>query len=90
MRRLDITKDAYGFLRDLQVKHYRQVGQKVLSLMVTPEPNDAAQLVGYEYWRADIGEYRIVYRFDEETVFVILIARRNDDEIYKRLARKER
>lgn len=88
MRRLYITKDAYGVLRELQVKPYRQVGQKVLALMVNPEPNDAFKLVGYEYWRADIGEYRIIYRFDVETVFVILIARRNDDEVYKRLARK--
>jgi mRNA interferase RelE/StbE len=88
MKRLDITKDAYKFLRDLQAKQYRQVGQKVLSLLVDSEPNDAGKLVGYEYWRTDVGEYRIVYRFDKETVFVILIAKRNDDEIYKRLARK--
>lgn len=88
MRTLDITKDAFEVLRDLQVKPYRQVVQKVMSLMVNPEPNDASKLVGYEYWRADIGEYRIIYRFDAENVFVILVAKRNDDEVYKRLSRR--
>lgn len=88
MKRLDITKDAHGFLKDMQVKQFRQVGQKVLSLLADPKPNDAAPLKGYAYWRTDVGEYRIVYRFDDETVYVILIAKRNDNEVYKKLGQK--
>lgn len=88
MKRLDITKDAHGFLKEMQVKQFRQVGQKVLSLLADPTPNDAAPLKGYDYWRADVGEYRIVYKFDDETVYVILIAKRNDDEVYKKLGQK--
>jgi mRNA interferase RelE/StbE len=88
MRRLDITKDAHGFLKDMQVKQFRQVGQKVLSLLADPKPNDAAPLKGFDYWRTDVGEYRIVYKFDDETVYVVLIAKRNDDEVYKKLGQK--
>ena len=88
MRKLDITRDAYKFLRDLQAKQFRQVAQKTLSLLIDPQPNDAAQLRGYDYWRADIGEYRIVYKFDDETVYVVLIAKRNDDEVYKKLGQQ--
>ncbi|HLJ57543.1 MAG TPA: type II toxin-antitoxin system RelE/ParE family toxin [Chthonomonadaceae bacterium] len=88
MRKLDITRDAYKFVSDLQAKQYRQVVRKALSLLNEPQPQDAAQLVGYDYWRADIGEYRIVYTFDAETVYIALIAKRNDDEVYKKLARK--
>lgn len=87
MRKLDITRDAYKFLADLQTKPFRQVTQKVLSLLVDPQPNDAAQLRGYDFWRADIGEYRIIYKFDDDTVFLILVGRRNDDEVYRRLER---
>ena len=88
MKRLDITKDAYGFLKEMQVKPFRQVGQKVLSLLADPRPNDAAPLKGYEYWRTDVGEYRIVYKFDDETVYIIVIGKRNDDEVYKKLGQK--
>lgn len=88
MKRLDITKDAHGFLKDMQVKQFRQVGQKVLSLLADPRPNDAAPLKGYDFWRTDVGEYRIVYRFDDDTVYIILIAKRNDDEVYKKFSQK--
>lgn len=88
MKRLDITKEAHSFFKDMQVKQFRQVGQKILSLLADPRPNDAAPLKGYNYWRTDVGEYRIVYKFDDETVFVVLIAKRNDDEVYKKLGQK--
>ncbi len=37
----------------------------------------------------DSGEYRIVYRFDADAdlVEVILVRKRNDDEVYKKLKR---
>lgn len=88
MRNLDITRDALKFLEDLQAKQFRQVGIKVFALLGDPTPPDAQPLRGYDYWRADVGEYRIVYRFDDQTVFVYLIAKRNDDEVYKQLSRK--
>ena len=31
---------------------------------------------------------RIVYAFDSDTVYIILIGKRNDDEVYLRLNRK--
>jgi mRNA interferase RelE/StbE len=89
MHRLDMTRDAYKFLEDLQAKQFRQVGQKMLALMIDPQPPDASQLRGYDYWRVDVGEFRIIYRFDEATVYIILIGKRNDDEVYKALKRKE-
>ena len=56
--------------------------------MENPEPQDSKPLAGFEYRRADVGEYRIVYRFDGDFLFVALIGKRNDSEVYKRLKRK--
>jgi mRNA interferase RelE/StbE len=89
MLSLDITRDAHEFLAELQAKQFRQVGRKVLDLLINPTPPDASQLRGYDYHRVDIGEYRIIYRFDEKTVYVVLIGKRNDDEVYRDLRRKE-
>ena len=88
MRKLDLTHDALGFLKSLPPKQFRQVVTKAFELMANPEPHDSKVLVGYEYRRADVGEYRIVYRFDREFVYVALIGKRNDSDIYKRLGRK--
>ena len=88
MRKLDLTHDALGFLKTLPPRQFRQVVSQTFELMVNPEPHDSQMLVGYEYRRADIGEYRIVYRFDRDFVYVALIGKRNDSDIYKRLARK--
>lgn len=41
-----------------------------------------------DYVRADVGEYRIVFRYDNETVVVFVIGKRNDGDVYKKLDRK--
>ncbi len=83
MRRLDITHDAARFWDRLDAKQYRQIGRKLLALMADPTPQDSAVLRGSPYRRADVGEFRIVYRFDETTLNVARIGKRNDDEVYK-------
>ena len=56
--------------------------------MADATPTDHRQLIGYPYQRVDSGEYRIAYRFDAENIYVILIGKRNDDEVYRKLKRK--
>lgn len=88
MRKFDIDWDAAKFLQDLDAKQYKQVASKTFSLMADATPTDHRQLIGYPYQRIDSGEYRIVYRFDAENIYVILIGKRNDDEVYRKLKRK--
>ena len=89
MRLVDLTRDAKEFIEDLQAKQFKQVVQKIFGLLSDPEPSDSALLRGYDYRRADIGEYRIIYEFDETTLYIVLVGKRNDDEVYKQLKRKE-
>lgn len=88
MRKLDMDRDAAKYLQDLDSKQYKQVASKVLSLMGNATPADYSQLKGYSYHRVDSGEYRIVYRFDTDTVYIVLIGKRNGDEVYDKLKRK--
>ena len=37
---------------------------------------------GRRYRRVDQGEYRIVYFFDEDTVTIVVVGKRNDDDVY--------
>lgn len=90
MPKLDGLATVLDFLNGLQPKIAAQIAKKVLALNVDPLPADSEHLSGYQgYYRVDSGEYRIVYRFfpDENLVEVILVGKRNDDDVYKRLKR---
>ncbi len=87
MHNLDLTKSAISFLEKLPPKQYRQVARKIFSLLADPEPNDSKGLKGYSYRRADIREYRIIYRVEGDTVKIPLVDKRNDDKVYTALKR---
>lgn len=90
MAKLDGLETVLDFLKGLQPKVAAQIAKKVLSLNIDPLPIDSKELSGYPgYFRVDSGEYRIVYQFDsnEDLVQVILVGKRNDDEVYKQLKR---
>ncbi|MGL5871929.1 MAG: type II toxin-antitoxin system RelE family toxin [Xenococcaceae cyanobacterium] len=90
MAKLDGLETVLDFLKGLQPKIAAQIAKKVLSLNIEPLPNDSKELKGYpNYYRVDSGEYRIVYRFkvDDDLVEIILVGKRNDDEVYKILKR---
>ena len=88
MRTLRPSRAAAKSVAELPPKPFRQIWLKVLGLLVDPYPHDSAQLVGYDFHRVDMGEYRIVYRATETEIELLLVGKRNDDEVYKQLKRK--
>lgn len=93
--RLDFSHDALSRLEDLgraDAKILKQVLVKILSLRRNPTPQDFKELKNFHYgklkgYRADQGEYRIIYAVDEQskTVRIRHILNRNED--YKELKR---
>ncbi len=53
--------------------------------MANPKPHDSKKLKGYPYRGTDIGEYRIIYRVEEDVLKIALVGKRNDSAIYKKL-----
>jgi mRNA interferase RelE/StbE len=88
MLKLDFSRQASNFLEDLPAKQFKQVMGAVLALLKNPYPEDSEKLSGYDYRRKDIGEYRVIYRVDGETLKVPVVGKRNDDDVYKILKRK--
>jgi len=86
MPKIDLKPKAKKFIESLPPKHQRQVKNHILSLADNPKPQDVKKLLGYEnYLRTDIGEYRIIYRYETKSdiVIIVLVGKRNDDEIYR-------
>lgn len=88
---LRLDGDVLRFLsnrKQLPPKHFRQIALKIFALLLDPFPPDCKPVL--DAWRVDTGEYRILYDVftPEKTVVVLLVGKRNDDEVYKRFARK--
>ena len=87
MLKVDPSRQAAKFLKRVHPKHGKQVARKIDELAEDPEPHDSKQLKGKAsaYRRADIGEYRIVYRVSGDTLRVLVIGKRNDEAVYRML-----
>ncbi len=86
MPELVLKQKAKKFIMTLPAKHKRQVKDRILALQDNPLPHDSKKLIGFDnYIRIDIGEYRIIYRYDakKDLVTVVLVGKRNDDEVYR-------
>jgi mRNA interferase RelE/StbE len=90
MLKIDYSKQAEKFLRRLPPKHGRQLATKITGLSRDPYPPDSANLAGAPFRRADVGEYRSIYDVQGETLRVVLVGKRNDAEVYRRLRRQVR
>ena len=88
MRKLDMSRNAFKFVEGLDAKQYWQVLRKPLALMSEPQPHASIEMKGHDLYRTDTGEFRIVYWFDEETVWIEAIGKRNDDEVYRNMKRR--
>jgi mRNA interferase RelE/StbE len=88
MRKLALQKDVLKELDGLPAKQYRQVVSAILDLLADPLPHYSKTLEGTPYRRLALGEYRVVYLADDESVHVVVAGKRNDDDVYRALQRK--
>lgn len=91
MLKRQITRDAEKTLDKMTNKHFCQVYEAIEALRVQPEPEDSKELVSNvrpKRRRKDIGEYRVIYWYDTETLYIDLVGKRNDDDVYKKAKRK--
>ena len=85
MLNVNLSRNAAKFLRKLPQKHSFQIAVKIRSLQENPYPSDYKQLKGNlgQYYRIDSGEYRVIYEILGDILYIILIGKRNDDEVYR-------
>lgn len=87
MLAINLSKASAKFLAKLPPKQKKQIAEEIFKLAESPQAPDSSRLHGYDYYRADIGEYRIIYQWSSSILFVTLIGKRNDDDVYRKLRR---
>lgn len=88
MLRIDILDEAKKFLKALPEKHEHQIIQKIIRLAENPTLPQSKLLEGFApLRRLRSGDYRIIYFVDSNVLKVLLIGKRGDDKVYRRLKR---
>lgn len=86
-----LSKASEKFLGKLnQDKFARQIAIKIKQLAANGHLADSKQLKGnlIDFHRTDVGEFRIIYKIEDDKLLISLIGKRNDGEIYKLMERK--
>ena len=87
MLKINLSKRSEKFLKNLPPKQAKQIVHKLMALRLNSDSHDTSKLKNSDYLRTDVGEYRIIHYVNLETLNVVLIGKRNDDEIYRQLKR---
>jgi len=86
-----VSKDVEKAMEKMPDKQFCQIYDAIKSLCTHPEPGDSKELKGNTFpgrRRKDCGEYRIIYWYDDKTLYVDIVGKRNDDAAYKIAKRK--
>ncbi|NQU24763.1 MAG: type II toxin-antitoxin system RelE/ParE family toxin [Candidatus Nealsonbacteria bacterium] len=81
---IEITSAAQRDLRSLPRDVLRRVDAKILGLAVDPRPPDSRLLRGQErLYRVRVGNYRIIYRVEDDRMVVLVVRVRHRREVYR-------
>jgi mRNA interferase RelE/StbE len=87
MLKVNLSKASVKFLKTLPAKEGQQCALKIQELRKTSMSQDVKKLKAYPYYRCASGEFRIVFEIQKDTLEIILVDKRNDDQVYKKLKR---
>ncbi len=90
MLKPDLTNDAMRFLKKRDGKQFLQIFQAIAARCDEPRPSDSISMGNGSHFRKDVGEFRVIYRFDETTLYVIVVGNRNDSAAYHEFDRKKK
>ncbi len=88
MLKVNLSKKSETFLKRLPIKQAKQIVWKIQTLRKSPSLVNSKKLKGHnEFMRVKSWEFRIVYYIRDKILFIVIIWKRNDNEVYKRLLR---
>ena len=86
MRKLKLTRQS-GESLDKLIKRAPEIAKmlaaQIEELREDPMPRNSTRIVGYPCYRARVGSYRIIYEFDDDTLLVTIVEKR--DKVYQKL-----
>ncbi len=85
---IQIDRRAEAELAALPKKARRRIDRRILALRTDPRPANARLLKGDPLrglWRLRSGDYRIIYRIDDDVLIVLIVKIGDRKDIYRNL-----
>lgn len=86
MRRLKFTIQANKSVEKLIARSpemARRIGNRIEKLRENPTSGNSTKIVGFPCYRSRVGDYRIIYEFDDELLYITIVEKR--DKVYQRV-----
>jgi mRNA interferase RelE/StbE len=81
-----LTKAASKDLKDLPKKTLKSIDETILALAKEPRPQGSIKLKGAEdLYRIRKGDFRIIYRIEDDALIVTVVRVGNRREVYRQL-----
>jgi mRNA interferase RelE/StbE len=77
-----VLSHAVRTIRKLPPDGQRRVQAVIELLAGEPRPNAARKLTGRPEWRVRSGDYRVLYRIEDDTLIVVIVDAGNRRDIY--------
>lgn len=81
--RIEILPSAARAIRKLPADGKRRVQAIIELLGEEPRPPAAKKLTARPEWRVRSGDYRVLYRIEDQRLVVVIVAAGRRDSIYK-------
>lgn len=81
---IELTRSVRQSLKSLPRSILKRIDAKILSLAENPRPQDAKMLRGKQgLFRVRVGNYRIVYRVEDDRFIVLVVRIGHRREVYR-------
>ncbi|OGU66323.1 MAG: hypothetical protein A2499_15610 [Stygiobacter sp. RIFOXYC12_FULL_38_8] len=83
MYKIQILKSADKTLRNVARKERVKIVEQISQLAENPRPFGCKKLRGTEFYRIRIGDYRVIYKIEDEVLLILVIRIGHRKDIYK-------
>lgn len=81
--RIEVLPVAVRAIRKLPPEGKRRVQAVIELLSEEPRPPSSRKLTGRAEWRVRTGDYRVLYRIEDDTLIVVVVDAGHRREIYR-------
>ncbi len=81
--KIEIKKSATKEIEKLPNISLKRIIDKIQSLSTNPRPNGCKKLTADEKYRVRVGNYRILYRIEDEILLVVVVKVGHRKDIYE-------
>ena len=83
MYRLEISHIAHKQIEALPLRLAQRINEAISQLADEPRPIGAKKLAGIEGYRVRVGDYRILYRVNDESRMIVVYRVKHRREAYR-------